>query len=124
MKHKMFWLGSALLLGLAFLAVAIAQIDPAYEPWGAASTTSTAWMPLTGDVNLDGNVNVTDVVALRNMRKYNYVGDVNGDLKVNDLDEIYLSNYVLKGGPAPVPHTRCHDIRVEDVCAYEGQPVK
>ena len=61
-----------------------------------------------GDVNLDGKINVEDVVYLIN---YLFAegpepipresGDVNCDGLVNIVDVIYLINYLFMGGPPP-----------------------
>jgi hypothetical protein len=60
-----------------------------------------------GDVNLDGNINASDVVFLIN---YLFIGgpapwmaytDVNGDCNVNASDVVYLINYLFIGGPKP-----------------------
>lgn len=37
-------------------------------------------------------------------------GNVNGDDRLNLADAIYLANYVLKGGPAPVPYPEMGDV--------------
>lgn len=62
-----------------------------------------------GDVNIDGSINLSDIIFL-----VNYVfkggtapdplslGDVNGDTAVNLGDIIYLVNFIFKGGPPPV----------------------
>ncbi len=64
---------------------------------------------LLGDVNLDGQVSVSDVVYLINYLfkggpapQIFIVADVNGDGKVSVSDVIYLINYLFKGGPAPI----------------------
>ena len=67
-----------------------------------------------GDANLDGNVNLSDIIY-----KVNYIfkggpapyhmcaGDDNVDRKVNLLDIIYAVNYVFKGGPSPIKSGVC-----------------
>ncbi len=61
-----------------------------------------------GDANLDGGINILDVVYIIN---YKYKAgppplqlelcDVNHDGSVNILDIVYIINYKYKGGPAP-----------------------
>ncbi len=63
-----------------------------------------------GDVNLDGHVNIGDVVYLNN---YLFTegpgpipwesGDVNCDGAVNTADVVYLINYLFLDGPSPPP---------------------
>jgi uncharacterized repeat protein (TIGR01451 family) len=48
-----------------------------------------------------GGWNIDDF-TLVGIKKY-IIGDINGDQKINLTDVIYLANYILKGGPAPVP---------------------
>jgi hypothetical protein len=64
---------------------------------------------LLGDVNLDGQVSVSDIVYLINYLfkggpapQIFIVADVNGDGKVSVSDVIYLINYLFKGGSAPI----------------------
>jgi len=78
--------------------------------FGPADTGGTSCpVVVTGDANLAGGVNSTDIIYL-----VNYVlkagplplpceaaGDPNCDGAVNSTDIIYLVNFVLKGGPAP-----------------------
>ncbi len=63
---------------------------------------------LHGDVNLDGEINLGDVIYLANYLLKSgpeppifLIADVNCDDKINLSDVIYLANYLLKGGPAP-----------------------
>jgi hypothetical protein len=63
---------------------------------------------LHGDVNLDGQLSVADVVYLVNYLfkggpapQLFIVADVNRDGKLTVADVIYLINYLFKGGPAP-----------------------
>lgn len=64
---------------------------------------------LTGDVNLSGNRNTTDIIYLANHvlkagaapQPCRAAGDVNCDGTLNLTDIIYLVNSVLRGGPAP-----------------------
>jgi hypothetical protein len=63
---------------------------------------------LLGDVNLDGTVNISDVLFVINYL-YNAgvlfsptdIGDVNCDQIVDIGDVVFLINYLFKGGPAP-----------------------
>jgi hypothetical protein len=56
--------------------------------------------PLKGDVNGDGEVNVTDLVPLVNMilgvTPSSTAADVNGDGEVNVTDLVPLVNLILK----------------------------
>ena len=64
---------------------------------------------LAGDVNLDGTVNILDIISLIN---YKYkdgaapglpkLADPNNDCVINILDIVYLINYKYKNGPDPV----------------------
>lgn len=64
---------------------------------------------LNGDANLDGGVNVGDIVYLINyifksgpFSPVPNLADVNADCVLNVADPVYLINYVFKRGPAPV----------------------
>ena len=64
---------------------------------------------LLGDVNLDGQVSVSDIVYLINYLfkggpapQIFIVADVNRDGRITVSDVVYLINYLFKGGPAPV----------------------
>jgi hypothetical protein len=83
----------------------------AYDKWGAVRWSNQIWnfyVYLCGDVNGDGQINVSDVVYLIN---YLFIseppsipmaaGDVNRDTVVNVSDVVYLINYVFVGGPPP-----------------------
>jgi hypothetical protein len=66
----------------------------------------------SGDVNLDGMVNIGDAVNIINYvfkdglaPRILALGDTNGDLAVNVGDAVRLVNYVFRGGPAPVHST-------------------
>jgi hypothetical protein len=63
-----------------------------------------------GDVNLDGAVNLGDVIFLLNYLfkagpepEMFILADINGDGKINLGDVIYLLNYLFKSGPPPPP---------------------
>jgi hypothetical protein len=64
---------------------------------------------LSGDVNLDGSLNVSDAVYLINYvftggpepKPFLMNGDTNCDYHVNVSDAVYLINYVFTGGPPP-----------------------
>jgi hypothetical protein len=64
-------------------------------------------VPLGGDVNGDGKIDVADVFYLIN---YLFAGgsdpiepaDLNGDSVVDVADVFYLINYLFAGGPPPV----------------------
>jgi hypothetical protein len=61
-----------------------------------------------GDVNVDNEVNVSDVIYLINFLfkggpapSFLDCADANGDTQVNVSDVIYLINFLFKGGPSP-----------------------
>jgi len=70
--------------------------------------SNIAYSGLPGDVDLDGEVSIEDIVFIV---QYLLKGgtnpdvlasvDVNGDCLVNIVDVVYLVNYLLKGGIAP-----------------------
>jgi len=69
----------------------------------------TVTILIVGDVNKDGNINLSDIIFLVNYvfkgaaaPDPQYLGDVNGDLAVDLGDIIYLVNFIFKGGPPPV----------------------
>jgi hypothetical protein len=76
---------------------------------GEVGSFEVTWQDIPrGNVNCDGQINVSDVIYI-----INYLfkggpspipmenGDVNCDGKVNVTDVIYLLNYLFKGGPQP-----------------------
>lgn len=99
------------------------QLEPGAFYWWKvkAKDTNTAgtWSTQTfkffvpscvpGNINGDGNVNVTDVIHLINYlfkggpppQPISACGDVQCDGNVNVTDAIYMINYLFKGGPAP-----------------------
>ncbi len=69
---------------------------------------------ISGDVNTDGKVSISDVVYLINYLFKSgpgfeplWKGDTNGDCKVSLSDVVYLINYLTKGGPAPICDGSC-----------------
>ena len=61
-----------------------------------------------GDANLDGNIDILDIVYLINYKYKNGpvppsppLGDPNADCEINILDIVFLINYLYKGGPIP-----------------------
>ena len=53
---------------------------------------------LNGDLNLDNNLDILDIVLLVNLvidNNYNYIADINGDNTLNILDIVLLVNLVL-----------------------------
>jgi len=66
-------------------------------------------LPICGDTNADGTIDVGDVVYLINYlfiggpepKPQLCVGDANGDGIVDVCDLVYLINYLFEGGPAP-----------------------
>jgi len=128
MKNKKGWAVIAVLTLIAaamFLGSANSQ-DPAYSGQGWTQGTGEMVIvmnPQVGDVNKDGNITSADVVAMRLIRRFIYAGDVNGDNKLSEADETYLTNYILYGGPAPKPRTRCRSVMVKAYCDIEGEPL-
>ncbi len=75
-----------------------------WEPYGGSSNI------MIGDVNGDGNINISDVTLLINIvlngglvADYE-AGDVNGDGNINISDITLLINMVLNGGQAAMSH--------------------
>lgn len=69
---------------------------------------------ISGDVNTDGKVSISDVVYFINyLFKFGpgfeplWKGDTNGDCSVSLSDVVYLINYLTKGGSAPVCNGTC-----------------
>jgi hypothetical protein len=69
---------------------------------------------ISGDVNTDGIVSLSDIVYLINyLFKFGpgfepfWKGDTNGDCKVSSSDIVWLINYLFKSGPAPVCDDSC-----------------
>jgi len=65
---------------------------------------------LHGDVNMDGEVTVADVVYLVNYIFKNgpepllpIIADINGNGEMTVEDVVYLTNYLFKSGPPPIP---------------------
>ena len=53
---------------------------------------------ITGDINLDGQINILDIVQLANMilsDDYQESADLNGDGNLNILDIVQLVNIIL-----------------------------
>jgi len=64
---------------------------------------------LCGDANLDGLINILDIVYIINFKyksgpppAFPECSDVNNDAVINILDIVFLINYKYKSGPAPV----------------------
>jgi hypothetical protein len=112
-------LGDGATFGEAFLEWCI--IDMEYgaaewsRPWfygmtllGDPTLRLSRFIPVTGDVNQDGTIDMTDALALVN---YLFkggtgpdplsLGDVNADCIVDIEDAIYLLNYLFKNGAEP-----------------------
>jgi hypothetical protein len=69
---------------------------------------------ISGDVNTDGIVSLSDIVYLINyLFKFGpgfepfWKGDTNGDCKVSSSDIVWLINYLFKSGPAPTCDDSC-----------------
>lgn len=125
---------NVLKVGAVVIAIVIAlavgsrsQVDPAYDGWAQTEFTQGIFLspgPITGDINRDGKVTSADILALRALRNFIHLADVNGDNKVNEKDEQYLTNYVLFGGNAPKERTRCRALKVDANCWIDGEPIK
>ena len=71
-------------------------------------------LPVSGDVNCDGKVSLSDIVYLINYLFKSgpgfepfWKGDTNGNCKVSLSDIVWLINYLFKSGPAPVCSDSC-----------------
>ena len=63
---------------------------------GESNSTSDGLM--IGDINIDGLINVVDIIILVNLvldNEYNILGDINYDSQINILDVVYLVNIIL-----------------------------
>lgn len=70
----------------------------AAEVWVYATSGSIRWWPVDGDANLDCEVNILDMIFIRNRLNQdpetddNWRADVNQDGKINILDMIFVRN--------------------------------
>lgn len=81
--------------------------EPAEVTERAAFECPAECEAIGGDVNGDGQVDISDMVVIMNAYQYDsdhcpLGADVNGDGQFDISDPIYLSNYLWQGGPAPV----------------------
>jgi len=83
---------------------------PSYQDWigGIGEVELTTVIPLRGDANSDGIINVGDIVYLVSYLYKNgpapspiHAGDCNCDDIINVGDVVYLVSYLYKGGPPP-----------------------
>jgi len=83
---------------------------PSYQDWigGVGEVELTTVIPLRGDANSDGVVDIGDVVYLVNFLYKNgtppiplQAADANCDEIVNVADVVYLVNYLYRGGDPP-----------------------
>jgi len=68
--------------------------------WVVPDTPSDSCKVLAYAFDGSGNYSVDTSNSFFTIFKY---GDVNGDTEISLVDVIYLANYILKGGPAPIP---------------------
>ena len=83
---------------------------PSYQDWigGVGEVELTTVIPVRGDANGDGEINVGDIVYLVNFLYRNgdppiplQAADANCDGIVDIGDVVYLVNYLYRGGPEP-----------------------
>jgi hypothetical protein len=113
-------LGEGLTFGEAFLFWCVNDIETCAgedsRPWFYGMTMSgdptlrvSRFMPdRSGDVNWDGQIDLSDVVFLMNYLfkggdspEAQRLGDPSADCRVDLADVVYLLNYLYKGGPPP-----------------------
>lgn len=124
MKSKIAMLCVGILVGMAVSAPFVfSQPDPAYggSQWAAQGffpgQTTVVDNPVPGDVNRDGAVTVSDIVAINYLMKWSYLADVNADNRINIDDANYLYEYVMQNGDAPIPLVQCKKLWLTRDCS-------
>jgi cytoskeletal protein CcmA (bactofilin family) len=72
---------------------------------------ATSDCKITGDVNGDGQISISDVISISRYLRGQSVAcraaaDVNADSEINWADSRYLMNYLFGNGPAPIKPTK------------------
>ena len=106
------------LLGLAFLAFNTLSADtatagPSFSTAPAPGCPTVCDLPLVGDINQSGSIEIGDMIWLvdylfngQHPDTCAALADVNGDYQVDLADWVYLKDYLFFRGPAPVQDAR------------------